>query len=101
MKKRLARISPLQLGIVLAVLYGLLSLIVFVPMGLLFSGHHSVGSATSATPAFPFSGIFLLAMPVLYAIMGFISGVIGAAVYNVVAKFTGGIEVTVTDAPEA
>ncbi|XHR28171.1 MAG: hypothetical protein ACFUZC_19865 [Chthoniobacteraceae bacterium] len=101
MKKRLARISPLQLGIVLAVLYGLLSLIVFVPMGLLFAGRHTMGSVSSAPTAFPFSGLFLLGMPVLYAIMGFISGVIGAAVYNLVAKFTGGIEVTVTDAPEA
>ena len=36
-----------------------------------------------------------LAMPVIYAIMGFITGVIGAFVYNLVAKWIGGIEVEV------
>ena len=38
---------------------------------------------------------FALAAPVLYAAMGFIIGVIGAAIYNLVAKWIGGIEVEV------
>jgi hypothetical protein len=34
-------------------------------------------------------------MPVIYGVMGFIGGVIGAAVYNLVARWIGGIEVEV------
>jgi hypothetical protein len=38
---------------------------------------------------------FALFMPVLYAVMGFVFGVIGAFIYNVIAKWVGGIEVEV------
>ena len=40
----------------------------------------------------------LVAEPEL-AVMGFIGGVIAAAVYNLVAKWTGGLEITLSDAP--
>jgi hypothetical protein len=36
-----------------------------------------------------------LFMPVIYGVMGFIFGVIGAAIYNLVAGWIGGIEVEV------
>jgi len=113
MKKRLARVAPLQLGIVLAVLYGLISLVIFVPIGgcsmLFFNAHHAVGGPSfhgpigSSAPALMggiFGGFMLIFLPLLYAAMGFIGGVIAAAIYNVVAKWTGGIEFTVEDAPE-
>ena len=34
-------------------------------------------------------------MPVIYGVMGFIGGIIGAAVYNLVASWIGGIELEV------
>jgi hypothetical protein len=34
-------------------------------------------------------------MPVIYGVMGFIIGVIGAVIYNVVARWIGGIELEV------
>jgi hypothetical protein len=34
-------------------------------------------------------------MPVIYAVMGFVFGVLGAWVYNLIAKWIGGIEVEV------
>lgn len=37
----------------------------------------------------------VLAAPFLYAAMGFIIGVIGAAIYDVIARRIGGIEVEV------
>jgi len=36
-----------------------------------------------------------LFMPVIYGAMGFIFGVIGAAIYNLVARWIGSIEVDV------
>ncbi len=101
MKKRLARISPLQLGIVLAVLYAVLSLIVILPLGAIsmaggaFMQHHGTHSGGATL----FTGVFLFLLPVLYAVLGFVVGVLVAAIYNLVASFTGGIEVTVEDAP--
>ena len=83
MKKRIARLSVLQTGKFLAVMCGFLSLIrlpfMLIPM--------LAGGAKAVTP--------MLGMLLLYPIMAFISGIIMAALYNLVARWIGGIEVTV------
>ncbi|MBW8782459.1 MAG: hypothetical protein JF599_11305 [Verrucomicrobia bacterium] len=99
MIKRLKKIAPLQLGKVLAITYGLLSL-VMVPFFLLFSAVASLAPTAQSGPGMiPMMlgmGIgFLIIAPVLYAVMGFVTGVIGAFVYNLVAGWVGGIEVEV------
>jgi len=38
----------------------------------------------------------LLIVPILYGVLGFIGGIISALIYNLVASWTGGIEVTMT-----
>ena len=38
---------------------------------------------------------FAIFAPIMYGVMGFLVGVIGAFLYNVVAKWVGGIEVEV------
>ncbi len=38
---------------------------------------------------------FGVLMPVIYGVMGFVFGVIGAAIYNLIAGWIGGIEVEV------
>ena len=47
----------------------------------------------------PFAGmvglVLAFCMPIIYGVMGFIMGAIGAALYNVFAKWIGGIEVQV------
>ncbi len=101
-KKILTRIDPLKLGIMLGAIYALISLIfipfflimMFVQIPMAAAGH----TQSNALP-FMFSGIFLLLFPVMYGVMGFIGDVIMGALYNLVAKFVGGIEVTVQDAP--
>lgn len=92
--RRLKRIAPLQLGKMAACLYGAMGLIA-VPIFLIMS-------AVMAQMPAPQRGIFALvgvgfafALPFLYAAMGFIVGVIGAAIYNLLAKWIGGIEVEV------
>ena len=43
-------------------------------------------------------GIALAVMfPIIYAVGGFVGGIIAAALYNLVAKWTGGLEFEVTD----
>ena len=92
--RRIKRIAPLQAGKILAILYGAMGLLA-VPIFLLMS------FAMSHLPA-PQRGIFAFvgvgmafALPVFYACMGFVVGVIGAAIYNVIAQWVGGIEVEV------
>lgn len=90
MKKRAQHIAPLQLGIVLATLSGALSLISVPPIILFYRG-----------TGFLSGGILsIILIPFLYAAAGFIGGIIVAAVYNLVAKWTGGIEFTLADGPQ-
>jgi hypothetical protein len=93
-KRILKRIAPLQLGKILACLYGVMGLLI-IPLVLFGS------IVTSQLPAaqrgiFAFIGIGMaFAAPLFYAAMGFIVGVISAALYNLFAKWVGGIEVEV------
>jgi hypothetical protein len=92
--RRIKRIAPLQLGKMLAILYGIIGLLV-IPVFLVMA---SVGSQLPEGQRGAFmamgAGAAIFA-PIIYAVMGFIIGVIGAFIYNLVAKWVGGIEVEV------
>lgn len=88
MKTQLTYIAPLKAGIVMGVLYGLMSLLI-VPFFLVAA---LLGSkAGSPSPAI-FGVGFAIMLPVFYAVAGFIGGIIMAALYNLIAKWTGGFE---------
>ena len=98
MKRTLKSIEPLQFGKILAAIYGLMSLI-FVPFFVIFAiiGGFAPNAAGSPPPLV-LAGICIamaIGMPILYAVMGFIIGLIGALLYNVIAKRIGGIQVEV------
>jgi sulfite exporter TauE/SafE len=99
MNKRLTRIAPVKAGVVLGVLYALLACIM-VPFMMLAGAAVSAAASQAGASAMPFGflfGIGALFLPVLYGVMGFIGGLIAAAVYNLVAKWTGGVEITLAD----
>jgi hypothetical protein len=92
--RRIKRIAPLQLGKMMALTYGVMGLL-FCPiflLGALFSSH-----VPNQRPGgmIAFGTGFAIAMPFIYAAMGFIGGVIGSFIYNIIAKWIGGIEVEV------
>jgi hypothetical protein len=115
MNKRIKRISPLQLGVVLATFYAALSLLFFVPFILLFAligasmpmmpANSGQSIPMPAMPAMPAHGavsmgvalLLAIFVPCVYAALGFILGIISAAIYNLIAMLTGGIEFTVED----
>lgn len=66
-------------GLIMGIFYALLSLIIGTQLG-----DVGVGAGLG------FLGIIVL--PVLYAIFGFIGGAIGALLYNLVAKWVGGVD---------
>jgi hypothetical protein len=77
----------------------MISLIFFVPLFLILSLAGAASGAKGATAVpFIFSGVFVIFLPIIYAVLGFIGGVIAAFVYNLVAKWTGGIEFTTEEA---
>lgn len=98
MTKRIKRIAPLQLGKMMAVIYGLFSLL-FIPFFLLFTAVASLAPQTEgAPPLAAMLGVgvgFMIMMPFLYVAMGFVTGAVGAIIYNLVAKWLGGIEIEV------
>lgn len=91
MRKRITRIAPFQLGKVTAVLYALLS----IPLVLIMALGSRLNPSAEAMPLW-----FIVVIPVIYIVIGFMFTAFFAWIYNVVAKWTGGIEfesVEVTD----
>jgi len=93
MKKQLTYIAPLKAGIILGILYGIISLII-VPFFLLAA---LFGSRAGGAGAAVFGLGFVIMLPVIYAVVGFIGGVISAFLYNLIAGWTGGFEFEVRD----
>ena len=103
MKRRIKPIAPLQAGKVLGVLYACLGLI-FLPFFALagLAGAFAQHAQQAQNPAGPSGALitgmmfgFGIFMPILYGLTGFIFGIIMAAIYNVIARWIGGIEVEV------
>jgi hypothetical protein len=63
--------------------------LIFVPFFLLFAMFAPDGTAGFGT-------MFAIMMPVMYGVMGLIGGAVGAALYNLVAGWVGGIEVEIS-----
>ena len=93
-KRKIKRIAPLQLGKMLAILYGIMGLL-FIPIFLFMSVVSSRLPEEQRAGMMVFGVGFAVAAPIMYAAMGFIFGALGAVIYNVVAKWVGGIEVEV------
>ena len=89
MKKQIVHISLLQTAKVVAILYFVISLL-FTILALLFS--FAMPSRT------PFGSLVMLLAPLLYALFGFVFAIVGAWIYNQVARYVGGIEFTVAEA---
>lgn len=85
MKKQIINVSPLQTAKVFALLYFVISIPLIVIMAISF-----IAAPAGARPPMG----FLIAVPFLYMIFGFIFTLIGAWVYNLVTGWVGGIEYT-------
>ena len=92
MKKQIVHISILQSSkiiIAIKVLTGCLFALIGVPMVIL------------GDPMIRTMGVVYLFMPIIMGILGFIVFVVGAAIYNFLARQFGGIEVEVRDVDHA
>lgn len=93
------RVSPLSAAKIGGVLYALLGLVIggiVSLMAMAFGG--AIAAASDQANGAPMVGMLfgagaIIVMPICYGVLGFIGTLISAALYNIAAKFTGGIEV--------
>lgn len=81
MKLKLKKVNAYQLAKFFAVLYACLAIIVVIPMGLF-----------SATFGQPFAWWMIIVLPIVYGVGGLIGGLIMGGLYNLITKWTGGLE---------
>jgi len=93
------RISPISCAKVSGLLYAVIGLLVGACVSLVmmafgsFMPQEEVPAAGAISMMFGAGAIVIL--PIFYGIMGFIGGAIVAFVYNLIAGWTGGIEIDV------
>ncbi len=98
---RIRHVPPMRFGIVLGLINGFIGLIV-APILLLTLGAAATAADLNYAPKllgipWLFAGAASLFMPVIHAVGGFLVGVLLATVYNLAARWTGGIEFHLDD----
>ena len=105
MTRRLTRIAPMPVAKIFGILYALFGLI-FLPFfaiagiaGLFVES----GETTAGAAGMMAGGMIAMAVvfPIMYGVMGFIGGLIVAGLYNLTARWVGGIEFEVEDVPQS
>lgn len=87
---RVKKFGVLQTAKVAAVIYAIISLVVIMPflmIGSMITDEFYPGMDED------FGVVAMLFIPIMYGIVGFIFTAISCVVYNLIASFTGGIEI--------
>jgi hypothetical protein len=98
----ITKIGALSLGKVMGVTYALLGLLIggcFALISLAGAGIASAAEEGHGAPAFigaMFGVGAVIFLPIFYGVMGFLSGLIGAVIYNAVAGMIGGVELDIS-----
>ena len=90
-KYRLKQIAPMRFGIIFGFILGVAGLIM-VPFILFAGGVWATKEPSLLGIPWLFFGAGAVFMPLIYALAGFVFGVVLATVYNFVSRWTGGIE---------
>lgn len=89
---QLKRIGIFSSFKVMGVLYAMVGLVAGALLSLLSLAGFAAGGRQGFVGML-FGAAAIIIMPILYGILGAISGAIGALIYNLVARITGGLEV--------
>lgn len=90
-------VGVLSVAKIMGLIYGCLGLLL-IPFLLLIGLAGTMAGGQRSPFAGVFGMVFAFLAPIFYGILGFIAGAIGAALYNLFAKWIGGIEVHVQSA---
>jgi hypothetical protein len=92
------RFEPISVMRIAAICYGVLGLFEGLIFSIFFAAIPFAGKSQEAPPRFLgplFGALSIFVLPFLFAAIGAIAGSLGAVIYNVSAKYVGGIEVEV------
>ena len=90
---KIKRIGPLSMGLIqggIMAFFGIIVGVIYALIGLVFSGVS--GDMGMAGIMFGLGFLLVLIIPIIYGIMGFIGGLLMALIYNLIAGWTGGLE---------
>lgn len=96
--KNIKKFEPLSVMRISAIGYGVMGLLEGAIMSVMFSVIPMADPQHQAMPGWAgvlFGGFAIVLFPILFAIMGAIAGGLGAVIYNVSARYVGGITVEV------
>lgn len=104
-KLQIRKLGVLSVAKMYAIMMFVIMLIISIPYGLIMIGISLMGaSAVRGNDAFAVGGMgvvsgvaIMIILPIIYAVLGFIFGAIGALIYNVFAGIVGGIEIEVDE----
>ncbi|MGI8545296.1 MAG: hypothetical protein ACR2MD_17690 [Aridibacter sp.] len=105
-KLRIRKLGAMSVGKMYALMMLVMSLLIAIPYGLFIIIFSLIGGAGAGSQdgiaglavgggGIVFGLIFMIGIPIFYAVIGFIAGLISALVYNIFADIIGGIEIEV------
>ncbi len=101
-KLQVKKVGVLSVAKIQAIVMAGISLIFAIPAGLILIVISLLGIGMSGSRGLAGGGLgigmgifYMIALPIIYGIIGFIAGAIGALLYNFFAKIVGGIEIEV------
>ena len=99
MKYNLKRVGVLKAALIGGIMYALMALL-FVPIFLFFAmvAGPMMGEPVPTGAEWLMGPSMMLLAPLIYGVIGFIGTAIGAAVYNLIAMMTGGLELELAPA---
>jgi hypothetical protein len=90
------RFGVLSVGIISGILYaigGLIGALFMIPFVAIMSAIDPMMNGDFSPFGWMFGGFAIIILPVFYGVLGFIFGIISAALYNLFARWVGGIKV--------
>jgi len=102
-KLRIKKLGVLSVAKMYAAMAFVISLLIAIPYGLVIIVFSMIGASSArGDAAFALGGGgvvmglgMMIGLPIIYTIMAFVGGAIGAFVYNIFAGFVGGVEIEV------
>ncbi len=102
-KLRIKKLGVLSVAKMYASILLVISLLISIPYGLIIIVYSLIGGGAVGGNAglavggggIVFGILIMIGLPIMYSVMGFIFGALGALLYNLFAGFVGGIEIEV------
>lgn len=94
--KKIKPLSAAKISTLILAFFGLILGIVYSAIGIMINRLPTevlTAQGLESGSIILFKPVMILIMPILYAIIGFISGLVGAWIYNLAARWVGGIEI--------